>query len=115
MSWAPASRRAISNRATQNGAGGRPVRSSDGSSCRAWARRRRPALPGIPPPDRERIFERFTRLDSARARNTGGSGLGLAIAREIAARHGGTLHAAPTPSGALLIVELPHPQRVRAA
>ncbi|WP_327250437.1 sensor histidine kinase [Streptomyces sp. NBC_01244] len=64
--------------------------------------------PGIPTADRERIFERFTRLDSARARNTGGSGLGLAIGREIAARHGGTLHAAPNPSGALLIVDLPH-------
>ncbi|MFD3554417.1 sensor histidine kinase [Streptomyces goshikiensis] len=63
--------------------------------------------PGIPPADRERIFERFTRLDGARARGTGGSGLGLAIAREIAARHGGTLHAAANPSGALFITALP--------
>ncbi|MFD5885851.1 sensor histidine kinase [Streptomyces sp. NPDC060334] len=66
--------------------------------------------PGIPPADRERVFERFTRLDGARARNTGGSGLGLAIAREIAARHGGTLRVAPNPSGALLVVGLPHGQ-----
>lgn len=64
--------------------------------------------PGIPPADRERIFERFTRLDGARARGTGGTGLGLAIAREIATRHGGTLHAAPNPSGALFIAGLPH-------
>ncbi|MFE9802906.1 sensor histidine kinase [Streptomyces goshikiensis] len=64
--------------------------------------------PGIPPADRERIFERFTRLDGARARGTGGSGLGLAIAREIVARHGGTLHAAANPSGARFITALPH-------
>ncbi|MGK4578704.1 sensor histidine kinase [Kitasatospora sp. HPMI-4] len=49
---------------------------------------------GIPPEDRERIFERFTRLDEARSRDSGGSGLGLAIAREIATRHHGTLRLA---------------------
>lgn len=43
MSWAPASCKAINNLATRNGAGGLPVRSSEGSSCRAWARLRRPA------------------------------------------------------------------------
>jgi signal transduction histidine kinase len=43
--------------------------------------------PGIPPADRQRVFERFTRLDSSRARSTGGSGLGLAIAMEIANDH----------------------------
>ncbi|MGW1769405.1 sensor histidine kinase [Streptomyces sp. NPDC002073] len=63
--------------------------------------------PGIPPADRERVFERFTRLDGARARGTGGTGLGLAIAREIAARHGGSLHAAANPSGALFVAGLP--------
>ncbi|MFZ3475096.1 sensor histidine kinase [Streptomyces sp. 4.24] len=71
--------------------------------------------PGIPPADRERIFQRFTRLDGARARSTGGSGLGLAIAREIATRHGGTLHAAPNPSGALFVTGLPQaPQSEKA-
>ncbi|WP_282948021.1 ATP-binding protein [Cellulomonas endometrii] len=46
--------------------------------------------PGVPEPDRERAFERFVRLDDARARGTsGGSGLGLAIAREVAREHGG--------------------------
>lgn len=41
--------------------------------------------------DRERIFERFVRLDDARARDTGGSGLGLSIARQVARAHGGDL------------------------
>ncbi|WP_372411522.1 sensor histidine kinase [Streptomyces luteireticuli] len=54
----------------------------------------------IPPEDRERIFQRFTRLDEARDRDAGGSGLGLAIARDIATRHHGTLEAvAPGPEG----------------
>ncbi|MFE7838828.1 ATP-binding protein [Streptomyces sp. NPDC057474] len=46
---------------------------------------------GVPRADRERIFERFVRLDESRARDDGGAGLGLAIARDIATRHGGTL------------------------
>ena len=45
--------------------------------------------PGIPPEDRVRVFERFTRLDDARARDSGGSGLGLPIARELVHRAGG--------------------------
>ncbi|MFH9136277.1 ATP-binding protein [Streptomyces sp. NPDC017524] len=51
---------------------------------------------GVPEDERERIFERFVRLDDARSRDDGGAGLGLAIARDVAARHGGTLtvHAA---------------------
>ena len=45
--------------------------------------------PGVAEPDRERVFERFTRLDDARARDVGGSGLGLPIVRELVRRAGG--------------------------
>lgn len=44
---------------------------------------------GLDPAERERVFERFVRLDEARQRDEGGSGLGLAIAREIAREQGG--------------------------
>ena len=46
--------------------------------------------PGVPPEDRERIFDRFVALHEARTRGSG-SGLGLAIARQVATRHDGTL------------------------
>jgi signal transduction histidine kinase len=58
--------------------------------------------PGIPADSRERVFQRFHRLDEARARDAGGSGLGLAIARDIATAHGGTLTVQDTPHGAHL-------------
>jgi signal transduction histidine kinase len=46
---------------------------------------------GVPSEDRERIFDRFTRLDEGRARDVGGSGLGLAIVRDVVQAHGGTV------------------------
>lgn len=63
---------------------------------------------GIDPEDRERVFERFVRLDEARSRDSGGSGLGLALARELAVAHGGSLVADSNPNGgARFIVDLP--------
>ncbi|MCC8245221.1 sensor histidine kinase [Saccharothrix luteola] len=47
--------------------------------------------PGVPPEDRERIFDRLVRLDEARDQRSGGSGLGLPIARGVVRAHGGEL------------------------
>ena len=57
--------------------------------------------PGVPPADRVRIFDRLTRLDTARARSRpdSGAGLGLAIALGIATAHGGTLRCVDPPHG----------------
>ncbi|WNE98935.1 HAMP domain-containing sensor histidine kinase [Streptomyces luomodiensis] len=63
---------------------------------------------GVPEGERERIFERFVRLDDARSRDDGGAGLGLAIARDVVARHGGTLTVGAAPEGgALFQMRLP--------
>lgn len=56
--------------------------------------------PGIPEADRERVFERFTRLDASRDRDAGGAGLGLAIVRAVVERHGGTVSVGTRPDGA---------------
>lgn len=64
--------------------------------------------PGIPTDQRERIFERFYRLDAARSRDTGGSGLGLAIVKHVAADHGGRVDVWSTPGkGATFTLVLP--------
>jgi signal transduction histidine kinase len=64
--------------------------------------------PGIAPADRARVFERFVRLDSDRARSGGGTGLGLAIVAEVAAAHGGTVTIDDrSGGGTTLIVTLP--------
>lgn len=63
---------------------------------------------GVPAAERERIFERFVRLDDARSRDEGGAGLGLAIARDVAARHSGTLTVDEAPGGgARFVLRLP--------
>jgi two-component system OmpR family sensor kinase len=65
--------------------------------------------PGVPEPDRERIFDRLVRLDVSRSRHTGGFGLGLPIARALARAHGGDLTyvGRPTDSGARFRLTLP--------
>ncbi|WP_280716513.1 HAMP domain-containing sensor histidine kinase [Kitasatospora sp. MAP5-34] len=65
--------------------------------------------PGIAPADRERVFDRFVRLDAARTRSEGGAGLGLALVRTISRSLGGTAAAIePGPGGgACLLVRLP--------
>lgn len=63
--------------------------------------------PGVPEADRERIFERFTRLDDARARDEGGTGLGLAIVREIVNAHKGSVRVDSAKPGARFLVHLP--------
>ncbi len=64
--------------------------------------------PGIPPAERERVFDRFHRSEPARERASGGSGLGLAIARAIVAAHGGRVWVEGSPlGGARVAFELP--------
>ncbi len=68
------------------------------------------AGPGVPEADRERVFERFVRLDAHRGREEGGSGLGLAIAAEIVRAHGGSIRieaAHHSEVGARCIITLP--------
>lgn len=66
--------------------------------------------PGVAPAERERIFQRFTRLDEARSRHNGGTGLGLAIVKEITERHGGTVCVENAAPGARFAVRLPQTQ-----
>ena len=72
---------------------------------------------GIPEGEQQRVFERFYRADTARARDAGGSGIGLTIARSFALAHGGSLTAAsPGPGhGSIFTLHLPTapaPERV---
>ena len=67
---------------------------------------------GIPQQDRERIFDRFYRVDKARSRESGGTGLGLSIAREIVMRHHGSIALAPHEGpGTTIRISLPIRQR----
>jgi signal transduction histidine kinase len=70
--------------------------------------------PPIPAGDRERVFDRFVRLDGSRSRTGGGTGLGLSIARDIVGAHGGTLTVDPLEAGAAMRVRLPLPTAVTA-
>jgi two-component system OmpR family sensor kinase len=71
--------------------------------------------PGIPPSDRERVFDRFNRVDAARDRASGGTGLGLAIVRAIVQAHGGVVRAeASAAGGASIRLVLPRFAPARA-
>jgi signal transduction histidine kinase len=65
--------------------------------------------PGIPADERQRVFERFARLDDARDRDAGGTGLGLAIVQELLIRSDGSISLQDNPSGPGLaaVVRLP--------
>ena len=66
---------------------------------------------GMSPEHLTRIFERFYRVDSGRARDAGGNGLGLAIVKHLAEAHGGSARAESVPgSGTTITVMLPHRQ-----
>ncbi|WP_285705374.1 HAMP domain-containing sensor histidine kinase [Microtetraspora sp. NBRC 16547] len=70
---------------------------------------------GVPPEQREVVFQRFVRLQDARAKDAGGSGLGLPIARQIAEAHGGTLAIEDSPSGARFVARFPRPVALPAS
>ena len=71
---------------------------------------------GVPAAERERIFERFARLDEARHADSGGTGLGLAIAREIVEGHGGTITVETAEGGgARFVVSIPAATRETTA
>jgi signal transduction histidine kinase len=86
------------------GIGSRAVRGPSGSHVQLWVR---DTGPGVPPGERERIFERFVRSASD-APPTEGAGLGLAIVAAIATAHGGQARVVDTPGGgATFLVEIP--------
>lgn len=63
---------------------------------------------GVPEAERERVFDRFVRLDESRSRDAGGSGLGLAIVRDAVRAHGGSVEVGASPlGGARFVVRLP--------
>jgi signal transduction histidine kinase len=66
--------------------------------------------PGVPPAERDRVFERFVRLEAGPGRN----GLGLPIARAVARAHGGDLTCENAPAGARFVLSIPAQQRFLA-
>ncbi|MEV8292015.1 HAMP domain-containing sensor histidine kinase [Streptomyces rochei] len=65
------------------------------------------AGPGVPAADRQRIFDRFYRVDKARSRDRGGSGLGLCVAASLVRAHGGTITLDGEPGATVFTVTLP--------
>ena len=65
------------------------------------------AGPGIPPDDTERVFDRFYRVDKARAAPVTAAGLGLAVARSLTRAHGGDITLTSTPATTTFTIHLP--------
>lgn len=63
--------------------------------------------PGIDFAERERVLDRFARLDDSRSRQSGGSGLGLAIVREVVEDHSGTVQVEPSVTAHAFAVRFP--------
>jgi two-component system sensor histidine kinase SenX3 len=71
---------------------------------------------GIPDDDRDRVFERFYRIDPARSRHTGGSGLGLAIVKHVVQNHGGDIRVWSQPGkGSTFTIRLPEASTTAAS
>jgi len=81
----------------------RVVRSDPGSACVEVE----DCGPGIPPEHRDKVFDRFCRIDEARSREAGGAGLGLALAKWGAEAHGGRLELNSTNTGCIFRLVLP--------
>ena len=81
----------VSNAVKYTPDGGTIVMSAGAAHGRVWLQVDDNGI-GIPPKDRDRIFERFYRVDKARSRQSGGTGLGLSIAKEIMNLHRGDLY-----------------------
>jgi len=65
--------------------------------------------PGVPAAQQAKVFQRFSRGDSARSRNGGSTGLGLSIVAAVAAAHGGSVHLTSRPGDTTFSVLLPAP------
>ena len=86
----------------------RVIRSDPGSACVEVE----DCGPGIPPEHRDKVFDRFYRIDEARSREAGGAGLGLALAKWGAEAHGGRLELDSTRTGCIFRLFLPVSQHV---
>jgi heavy metal sensor kinase len=97
--------------ATRHTPAGTAVRISGAPTAGGWSIEVHDEGPGIPAAARAALFERFARVDGARARDGGGAGLGLALSRAIAESHGGSLQLVdPNGRGATFRIFLPQSQ-----
>jgi two-component system OmpR family sensor kinase len=83
-----------------------PASTSDTARVRFWVE---DEGPGIPPNDRDRVWEPYVRLSRSAESATGGSGIGLSVVRELVSLHNGAawIEAAGVGGGARVVVELP--------